>query len=105
MHANQLSIEEAVRSAHERTPYGWLKLDGDLVWGEQSLYLQQPGYGSCYLTGKALIETLLAERAEELGSGFTLQRFMDELNASGMIPVSMIRWEMTGRDDDGAERR
>jgi hypothetical protein len=98
MHANQLSIEEAVRFAHERTPYGWLKLDGELVWGEQSLYLQQPGYGTCYLTGKALIEDLLAERAEQLGRGFSLQRFMDELNASDMIPVSLIRWEMTGRE-------
>jgi hypothetical protein len=96
MHANQLSIEEAVRFAHEKTPYGWLKVDGDLVWGEQSLYLEQPGYGTCYLTGKAMIEALMGERARQLGTGFSLQRFMDELNAAGMIPVSMIRWEMTG---------
>jgi hypothetical protein len=46
-----------------------------------------------------------ARRARGSSERFTLQRFMDELNASGRIPVSMIRWEMTGRDDDGAERR
>ena len=40
----------------ERTPRGWLRPDGDLVWGEQELYLQQPGYGTSYLIGKALIE-------------------------------------------------
>jgi hypothetical protein len=100
MHSNQFSLEEARRFAHERTPYGWLKLDGDLVWGEQGLYLQQPGYGTCYLTGKAMLDKLLGERAQQLESGFSLRRFMDELNASGLIPVSMIRWEMTGLDDE-----
>ena len=97
MHAKELSIEEATRFARERTPYGWLKADGDLVWGEQSLYLEQPGYGTCYLTGKAMIEDLLGERASRLGNGFSMQRFMDEMNAAGMIPVSMIGWEMTGQ--------
>jgi hypothetical protein len=97
MHANQIGIEEAVRFAHEKTPYGWLKVDGELVWGEQSLYLEQPGYGTCYLSGKASIESLLGERARQLGPEFSMQRFMDELNAAGMIPVPMIRWEMTGQ--------
>jgi hypothetical protein len=97
MHANELGLEQAVRFAHEHTPYGWLKPDGDLVWGEQGLYLEQPGYGSSYLGGKAQIEALMGERARQLGAQFSVQRFMDELNAAGMIPVSMIRWEMTGQ--------
>ncbi len=25
-----------------------------------------------------------------------MKRFMDEFNAAGLIPVSMLRWEMTG---------
>jgi len=97
MHSNELPIGQAVRFAHEKTPHGWLKVDGDLVWGEQGLYLEQPGYGTCYLSGKAMIEDLLGERARQLGPGFSLQRFMDDVNAAGMIPVSMIRWEMTGQ--------
>ena len=96
MHGNQLPLEQAVRFASENTPYGWMKADGDLVWGEQGLYLEQPGYGTSYLTGKAMIESLLGERARQLGPQFSVQRFMDELNAAGLIPVSMIRWEMTG---------
>src|SRR4029453_3091203 len=76
MHGNQLPLEQAVRFASENTPYGWLKVDGDLVWGEQSTYLEQPGYGTSYLTGKAMIESLLGERARQLGQQFTLQRFM-----------------------------
>jgi uncharacterized protein (DUF885 family) len=97
VHSNEIGLEEAIRFAHERTPYGWLKADGGLVWGEQRLYLQQPGYGTCYLSGKAQIEALLAERAHAQGDAFSLRAFFDELNASGMIPVSLIRWEMTGR--------
>ena len=97
MHANELPLDQAVLFASAHTPYGWLKPDGDLVWGEQGLYLEQPGYGSSYLMGKAMIESLLAERAPQLGWEFTVHRFMDELNAAGMIPVSMIGWEMTGQ--------
>ena len=31
---------------------------------------------------------------------FTLKRFIDELNGAGVIPVSLIRWELTGLDDE-----
>jgi len=73
---------------------GWLKPEGELVWFEQQLYLAQPGYGSSYLLGKAQFEALLAERARALGPAFRLRAFMDELNASGMIPISLIRDEL-----------
>jgi hypothetical protein len=96
MHSNEWTIEEAVRFACQRTPRGWLRPQGDTVWGEQQLYLEQPGYGTSYLTGKAMIEALLAERARSLGAGFTLAGFMDEMNAAGMIPVSLVRDEVTG---------
>jgi hypothetical protein len=94
--SNEWTAEQAVRFASERTPRGWFRPDGDLVWFEQHLYLQQPGYGTCYLTGKALIESLLAERAQQQGDAFTLKGFMDEFLASGLVPVSLIRWELTG---------
>jgi len=48
------------------------------------------------LTGKAMIEALLAERARQLGAAFTLARFMDELNAAGMIPLALVREEIAG---------
>jgi hypothetical protein len=95
VHGGELDLGQAIRFAHENTPYGWLKVDGDLVWGEQRLYLSLPGYGTCYLSGKAQIESLMADRTRQ--GNFSLQRFMDDLNASGMIPVSLIRWEMTGQ--------
>jgi hypothetical protein len=49
--------------------------------------------------GKYEIEELMAERMTDLGEDYSLKRFMDEMEASGLIPVSLIRWEMTGRDD------
>lgn len=100
VHSGELGVEQAMRFAHEHTPFGWLKLDGETNWGEQQLYLEQPGYGTSYLTGKAMIEKLLGERARQLGERFTLRQFFDEFHAAGMMPVSMIRWELTGLDDE-----
>ena len=66
----------------------------------QHLYLAQPGYGTSYLMGKIQIEKLMAERARELGDAFTLRGFMDEFSASGVIPISLVRWELTGSEDE-----
>ena len=100
MHANEWTIQQAVDFASEWTPRGWLPPDGATVWGEQHLYLRQPGYGTSYLVGKIEIENLMAERALQLGDEFTLRGFMDELSRAGIIPVSLIRWELTGQDDE-----
>ena len=100
MHANDWTMEEAVQFASEWTPRGWLPEDGNTVWGEQHLYLQQPGYGTSYITGKVQIEQLIAERANQLGDEFTLKRFMDEFEAAGVIPVSLVRWQLTGSADE-----
>ena len=100
MHANQASIDQAVQFASENTPRGWLPPDGDTVWGEQYLYLQQPGYETSYLAGKAEIEGLMAEVARARGASFNLKAFWDEFLAAGVIPVSLIRWELTGKDDE-----
>ena len=43
------------------------------------------------------IERLLADRSRELGDRFTLKRFLDEFTAVGLIPMALVRWEMTGR--------
>jgi len=96
MHANELTLDEAARFASANTPRGWLRLDANTVWGEQHLYLQQPGYGTSYLVGKIQIEMLLAARKRQLGDRFTMKRFMDEFNAAGLVPASLLRWELTG---------
>ncbi len=98
MHGNEKTMLEASEFAVAWTPRGWMQPDGDLVQFEQHLYLQQPGYGSSYVTGKIQIEDLIRDVARREGVDFSLTSFMDRFNDAGFIPVSLIRWEMTGTD-------
>ncbi|MGH9320648.1 MAG: DUF885 family protein [Vicinamibacteria bacterium] len=104
MHSNDVTLEQAAEFASAHTPRGWLGLDGNLVRGEQHLYLQQPGYGTSYLIGKLEIEKLLAERKRQMGDEFTMRKFMDELNAAGLVPASLLRWELTGEMPDDVKK-
>ncbi|MCU0336138.1 MAG: hypothetical protein MUF62_14040 [Chitinophagaceae bacterium] len=66
---------------------------------EQHLYLRQPGYGTSYITGKYLLENLMAEYSRQQaakGQPFSMRRFMDALNSAGCIPVQLVAWEMLG---------
>ncbi len=99
-HGQEWTIDEATAFASEWVPRGWLPADGDTIWWEEHFYLTQPGYGTSYVIGKIQIEQLLAERANQLGEQFTIKRFMDEFAAVGVIPVSMVRWQLTGYDDE-----
>jgi hypothetical protein len=98
LHGNEFTMEEAVEHATLWTPRGWLP-DGDLVRNEQHLYLRQPGYGTSYLSGKIQIEELMADYALQQGDAFTIGRFFDAFFAAGVIPVSLVRWELTGTRD------
>ena len=104
MQANLMTLEQASAYACANTPRGWLSMEGKLVRSEQQLYLQQPGYGQSYLIGKIEIEKLLAERKEQLGDKFRMKSFMDEFNAAGLIPASLLRWELTGKKSPELKR-
>ena len=94
--ANEFDIAKAKAFQVQWTPRGWMRPDLDLLGEEQQLYLRQPGYGSSYVTGKALIDELIRVRARQLGESFTLRGFFDDVNGAGMMPVSLIRWQLTG---------
>lgn len=95
-HANEIDMEQAGDFHVTWTPRGWMRPDQDLLGFEQHLYLRQPGYGTSYLTGARMIEELMAERARQLGAAFTIRQFFAELNAAGLIPVSLLHWQLTG---------
>lgn len=97
MHANQITLEESAKAASAATPRGWLRLDARTVREEQELYLEQPAYGTSYITGKLQFEALIRERKDQLGDKFNMRQFMDQFHAAGLIPTSLIRWEVTGR--------
>jgi hypothetical protein len=61
--ANEFDIAKAKAFQVQWTPRGWMRPDLDLLGFEQQLYLRQPGYGTSYVTGKALIDELIRERA------------------------------------------
>jgi hypothetical protein len=96
LHSNDFTMEQAKRFAAEQTPRGWLAADGGTVVGEQHLYLQQPAYGTSYVIGKIQFDEMLDDRARQLGDAYSTKRFMDEFDAAGLIPMSLIRWELTG---------
>ncbi len=98
--ANVFDMKEAKAFQVRWTPRGWMRPDLDLLGFEQQLYLRQPGYGSSYVTGKYLIDETIKDRGAQLGEDFSLRRFFAEYNGAGMIPVALIRWQLTGIDDD-----
>ena len=98
LHANEFTMDQAVEHAGRWTPRGWLP-EGDLVRFEQHLYLRQPGYGTSYLTGKMQIDQILAEVALERGDAFTMKGFFDDFFDTGVIPLPLVRWELTGVRD------
>jgi hypothetical protein len=96
MHGELKPVTEAAAFAVANTPRGWLRSGGGLVWFEQHLYLQQPGYGISYVIGKIDLEMTLARRRQQLGDAFRMDRFMNDMERAGLIPASLLRWEMTG---------
>jgi uncharacterized protein (DUF885 family) len=93
-------MQEATEFAADWTPRGWMPRESNTVWGEQYLYLHQPYYGTSYLMGKHQVEMFMAERARQLNDEFTIGRFFDEINSTGLIPMSLIRWELSGATDE-----
>lgn len=96
-HSNDYTMAEAADFHVAWTPRGWMRRD-PLLGFEQHLYLRQPGYGAAYVTGGRLMEDAMAQRARQLGPAFSMKQFFDEVNGAGMIPASMIYWELTGDD-------
>jgi hypothetical protein len=94
--ANLFDLQQAKAFQVEWTPRGWMRPDLDLLGFEQQLYLRQPGYGTSYVTGKYLVDELIKDRSHQLGDAFTLRGFFDEYIAAGMMPLSLIHWQLTG---------
>ncbi|WP_066210314.1 DUF885 family protein [Blastomonas sp. CCH5-E3] len=99
MQANEWTWKQANESLIARTPK-WMKPGDAVAQFDIELYLRQPGYGIGYYMGKVELEKLLAEVAMQQGEAFDIKAFHDRFRAAGSIPISLIRWEMTGRDDE-----
>ncbi len=96
MHTGEMTLEEANAYMMDWVPY----MEEDLGRYDLVGYLRRPGLGSMYLLGKTEIEQLISERAFQLGDAFDLGEFHDDFLSRGIIPVTLIRWEMAGLDDE-----
>ncbi len=102
-HANEMTMAEAGTVHIEWTPRGWMGNEPELMQFEQHLYLRQPGYGTSYVTGKYLLERLLAHRTKQMEpqeQEYTLSDFYGELNEAGSVPIALVHWQLTGDDSD-----
>ena len=100
-HANEMTMAEAGTVHLDWTPRHWMGNEPELLQFEQQLYLRQPGYGTSYVTGKYLLERLLAYRTKQTEDGeYTLKDFYGELNDAGSVPIALVHWQLTGDDGD-----
>ena len=94
---NEMTVNEVVGYWIERTPY----LDENVARVDAEIYLRRPpGYGLGYTIGMLQMQQLLADRKMQLGDDFVLKDFHDKFMQTGRLPMSLIRWEMTGLDDE-----
>lgn len=97
---NEMSVDEVVNWWLERVPY----LDRDVARVDAEIYLRRPpGYGLGYTIGMLQMQRLLADRKRQLKDDFVLRDFHDQFMQAGRLPLSLVRWEMTGLDDEAKQ--
>lgn len=100
MHSNEMSLQEAIDYIAGCAPNGWLIPGGPHSWYEMQTNLRYVGWHMGMVYGKLAINQILAEKVRQLGSEFNFKDFFKEFFAAGIIPLSLIRWQMTGYDDE-----
>ncbi len=100
MHSGEFALEEAMDFAIQCAPRGDLLEGSHHLWYEMETTLRAVGWHMGMVVGKAQFMQLIRDCAKQRGDDFTLRAFMDEFLAAGMIPMSLIRWEMTGDDSE-----
>lgn len=100
MHNQEWTYDEAYAFCVANAPHGEL-LDGSHhLWFELDTTLRGVGHHMLMVVGKVQFMKLFRDRAQQLGDEFVLRDFMDEFLSSASIPMSLIRWEMTGYTDE-----
>ena len=98
MHSNEFNLMDGINFFSDNVPNNWAEKNDDAVWWDIEETLRAPGHSTNYIVGKNLIHQLIAERSRNLGSDFSLKKFFDEFMNGGIIPISLTRWELTGRN-------
>ena len=97
---NRVTTKEVAEYWQKWTPY----LDPDVARVDAEIYLRRPpGYGLGYTIGSFQMYKLLGEMKHQAGEKFDLGAFHSNFLAAGGLPISLIRYEMTGYDDEVKE--
>ena len=97
LQTGEKGVEEVVEYWLQHVPY----LDRDVARVDAEIYLRRPpGYGIGYTIGALQMQRLLADLKRQQGDAFELKEFHDALMHAGRLPLSLLRWEMTGLDDE-----
>lgn len=97
MQRNEMTVGETMRFWKQWTPY----LDDDVARVDAGIYIRRPpGYGMTYTIGMMQLQKLLVDRKRQLGDAFSLKDYHDYLMNTGRLPVSLLRYDLTGHDDE-----
>ena len=91
------TIDEATEYLRTRTP-----MDYETARFEAVFFASLPGQAITYQIGKIQIVKFLAEARQMLGDKFSLRDFNNYLWKNGNVPVSLLRWEYLGLNDEAA---
>jgi hypothetical protein len=100
MHSNEFSLDDAIEYCAECAPNDWLIPNGPHAWYEMQTNLRYVGWHMGMVIGKISINQLIAERVRQVGDDFSYRDFFEEFFSAGIIPLSLIRWQMTDLDDE-----
>lgn len=92
---NEMTAGETVKYWMRWTP--WLD---EHVSRKYAHLRASPGHTLHYTVGAVLMYKLLGERKHQLGEKFVLKDFHDDFMSRGRLPIALLRYEITGYDDD-----
>lgn len=97
MQRNEMNVPETMAFWKEWTPY----LDDNVARTDAAIYIRRPpGYGMTYTIGMMQLQQLMVDRKRQLGDKFSIKDYHDYLMNTGRLPVSLLRYDLTGQDDE-----
>lgn len=97
MQRNEMTVGQAMAFWKEWTPY----LDDNVARVDAGIYIRRPpGYGMTYTIGAMQLQKMMVDRKRQLGNAFSIRDFHDYLMNTGRLPVSLLRYDLTGHDDE-----
>jgi hypothetical protein len=89
------TVDEAVQYQIDRVP----SMEPHISRAEVDMYVRWPYQATSYIVGKQQIEQMLGDEIYKGKFNIDWRKFHDAILASGQIPLALVRWEVTGNDD------